>query len=191
MTGAVFALLGIVGGMLYGSLTNAGCVAGVTIGALIGAEICSVVGAFMVLGAAFTESVKWGLIYLFVPFGQLVYIIQFWNEARRGFLLSVIGGSIGLVAFLLFVVIAVTTGAGNTLVPQPAPPAGGMPMPDAPVGMGAPPAGAPAGAPATASPAAQRRPWQPRVILVCVSAEVETARMADRVGVAGQRFASV
>ncbi len=187
LMGAVFALLGIVGGMLYGALTSVGVPAGVAFGALIGGELCAFVGGVHLIIAAFTESVVWGLLYLFVPFANLVYIIMHWNEARRGFMICLVGGFIAGCSLVALVMIGVTM--GGEPVPQAAPPAGTVQMPGAPGGVAAPPA-ALAGVLATAAPAAQRRPLGSRETLVCLSREVEPVLIAGIGGDTGQRSAS-
>jgi len=63
--------------------------------ALIGA-IVAVVGSIMVMIAAFRISVWWGLANLFVPFASLVFLFKHWQEAKNGFLLSLLGS---LIAF--------------------------------------------------------------------------------------------
>jgi len=49
------------------------------------------VGAFIVLVAAFKESVWWGLGSLFVPIIWLIFVIVHWARAKKGFLLQLAG----------------------------------------------------------------------------------------------------
>lgn len=51
---------------------------------------------------AFRQSVLWGLASLFVPCAQLVFVVQFWQRAKRPFLLAL--GSLG--AFVVTAVLA-------------------------------------------------------------------------------------
>jgi hypothetical protein len=50
-----------------------------------------VVGSVMLLWAAFSESLLWGLGCLFVPFVGLIFIVKHWSVAKRGFLVQVVG----------------------------------------------------------------------------------------------------
>jgi hypothetical protein len=45
----------------------------------------------MFLVAAFRESLLWGLAILFLPFAGLVFLIMHWSEARRGFMVQLLG----------------------------------------------------------------------------------------------------
>jgi glutaredoxin len=49
------------------------------------------VGAILMLIAAFRESLAWGLGSLLVPFVSLIFAIAHWAEAKRGFLLQLLG----------------------------------------------------------------------------------------------------
>ena len=60
--------------------------------ALIGlGGIVMLVGAIMMLVAAFKTSVVWGLCYLFVPFAALVFICTHWQESKKGFFIWLAG----------------------------------------------------------------------------------------------------
>ncbi|MFT3866866.1 MAG: hypothetical protein QM715_00075 [Nibricoccus sp.] len=60
-----------------------------------------VVGGFVFLVAAFRESVLWGLACLFVPVVQLFFLVIHWHEAKKGFMLQLIGlGIMVLVAII-------------------------------------------------------------------------------------------
>lgn len=50
-----------------------------------------IVGSILLLVAAFRVSLGWGLASLLVPFAGLVFIPVHWAEARRGFLVSLVG----------------------------------------------------------------------------------------------------
>src|SRR5687768_12852977 len=49
------------------------------------------IGGILMLVAAFRQSIVWGLVSLFVPFGNLVFLVLHWTKARTGFLTSVAG----------------------------------------------------------------------------------------------------
>ena len=53
--------------------------------------ITLVVGAIMLLVAAFSESILWGLGCLFIPLVPLVFICMHWSEAKRPFLIKLAG----------------------------------------------------------------------------------------------------
>ncbi len=53
--------------------------------------LASLIGGVLLLVAAFRQHVGWGLATLFVPFAGLVFVAMHWTEARRGFLLQVMG----------------------------------------------------------------------------------------------------
>ncbi len=49
------------------------------------------IGGILMLVAAFRQSIVWGLVTLFVPFGNLVFLVVHWAKARTGFLTSLAG----------------------------------------------------------------------------------------------------
>lgn len=81
----VFVLLGGVGGMLYGALTDAGVGKGVLIGTVMGISLASSATGISLLVAAFSESVGWGLLVWFVPFAVFIFISKFWEKTRKFF----------------------------------------------------------------------------------------------------------
>jgi len=62
----------------------------------LGVGACvAMVGAILLLVAAFRQSIVWGLVALFVPFfGGVVYTCVHWAEARAGFLANILGTGI-------------------------------------------------------------------------------------------------
>ena len=50
-----------------------------------------IVGGFMFLIAAFREGVLWGLACLCVPVVQVFFLIVHWQEARKAFVIQLIG----------------------------------------------------------------------------------------------------
>lgn len=65
------------------------CVALYALGGLIAA-----VGGIWLLVVAFRVSVVWGLGSLFVPFVSLAFVMVHWAEAKRAFLVQLVGGMI-------------------------------------------------------------------------------------------------
>jgi hypothetical protein len=53
--------------------------------------VLTVVGGFWVLIVAFRTGLLWGLGCLFIPFVELIFVVTHWEEAKRPFLLQVIG----------------------------------------------------------------------------------------------------
>lgn len=76
-------------------------IAGMIIGLVV-----SIVGSLMWLFAAFRESVLWGLACVVIPFASLVFLIKYWDSAKRGFLVSMSGTVIVLVSGLLGALVA-------------------------------------------------------------------------------------
>jgi len=52
------------------------------------ASIAMMVFGIQILIKAFQESVWWGLGYILVPFVSLIYIVMFWDDAKKPFLYS-------------------------------------------------------------------------------------------------------
>ncbi len=48
---------------------------------------------------AFQESVAWGLGCLFVPFVSLIFVIQYWQESKRPFLIGLATSVLGVLCF--------------------------------------------------------------------------------------------
>ena len=68
---------------------------------------------------AFQESVVWGLVYLFLPFGALAFMLTRWDRTWRPFVLN-LNALIGAIFFLLapafFVKRVDPTEVGSTMV---------------------------------------------------------------------------
>ncbi len=69
---------------------------------LVLSAIVSLVGSVMFAVAAFRVSVVWGLLVLFVPFAGLFFLVKYWAQAKRGFLVGLAGSAVALVGFLAF-----------------------------------------------------------------------------------------
>ncbi len=52
--------------------------------------IISIVYSIILIIESFKTSVIWGLVYLFVPFGALIFIIVHWDKAGSPFLKSLL-----------------------------------------------------------------------------------------------------
>lgn len=65
--------------------------------------LLSLVGGVMLVVAAFRVSAMWGLIVLLVPFGALVFVVMYWEDAKRGFFVGLAGTGAAAIAFFAFV----------------------------------------------------------------------------------------
>jgi hypothetical protein len=69
---------------------------------LVLSAIVSLIGSVLFAVAAFRVSVVWGLLVLFVPFAGLFFLVKYWAQAKRGFLVGLAGSAVALVGFLAF-----------------------------------------------------------------------------------------
>jgi len=65
--------------------------AALSIFALVTGWVIAFVGGIMFLVVAFRESVLWGLAVLFIPFASLVFLIKYWSEVKKAFMLQLLG----------------------------------------------------------------------------------------------------
>jgi thiol-disulfide isomerase/thioredoxin len=65
---------------------------------LVIGSLVSVAGGIMLIVAAFSVSVLWGLAVLFLPLAGLVFLIMHWAEARKAFLINLGGVLICLIS---------------------------------------------------------------------------------------------
>jgi phage FluMu protein Com/Zn ribbon nucleic-acid-binding protein len=79
----VFLVMGLIGGMLYSAVQGADMGAALLTGGLYGCYVSLVIAQINLIAAGFKESVGWGLIILFVPFGVVVFAVRFWEAARK------------------------------------------------------------------------------------------------------------
>lgn len=49
---------------------------------------------------AFQESVAWGLGSVFIPFVSLIFVIQFWQETKRPFLIGLAASAVSVLCFV-------------------------------------------------------------------------------------------
>lgn len=59
-------------------------------------SVLAITGACQFIRAAFREGRAWGLCCFFIPFAKLLFLIFHWEEAKRPFLMYVIGLGIAL-----------------------------------------------------------------------------------------------
>ena len=56
--------------------------------------VLSLAGGIIGIAQSFSESLVWGLLYLFVPFASLVFLIKFWKQRewlRKATYMSIVG----------------------------------------------------------------------------------------------------
>jgi hypothetical protein len=58
---------------------------------LVVGMVLAFAGGLWLLIVAFRQSILWGLAYMFVPFAALVFIIVHWQEAKKPFLVLLLG----------------------------------------------------------------------------------------------------
>jgi len=71
---------------------------------VIAGLLLSLVGGVIGIAQSFSESIVWGLLYLFVPFASLVFLIKFWGErewVRKSFFMSLGGMALVIVGSLI------------------------------------------------------------------------------------------
>jgi DNA-directed RNA polymerase subunit RPC12/RpoP len=110
--------LGLIGGMIYGAVTDAGIYKGIMIGTFIGIELAALIAQIALIIAGFTESPVWGLIVWFVPFGFIVFIANHWIQTRK----LLFQWLTPIVALVILAIVFFATG-GPEMFPPPQPPA--------------------------------------------------------------------
>ena len=82
----VFCLLGFVGGMLYGSLTQEGTSKGIVTGLLIGSGLACFAVFTNFVKEGFGDSPKWGILnFLFHPIAGLIFVSKNWEYRQSLF----------------------------------------------------------------------------------------------------------
>lgn len=66
----------------------------------------AIVYGIQILILAFSESILWGLCYLFVPFASLVFLVMYWDQTKSPFLKSLIA--------IPFLILGAALGSSNT-----------------------------------------------------------------------------
>ena len=161
----VFGLVGLVGGMLYGSFTDAGTTKGIVGGMLIGMILSWIVAHINGIKDGYQDSAMWGSLNLIPIIPGFIFVSKNWEYRQTLFfqylfsILSVIGMIIAAFAVEVLPIRYSESAAA---------PAGGAPAAGAPGGMQnqmmpgqmGPPGGAPGGPPGGA-PGQMMAPGQP------------------------------
>jgi hypothetical protein len=116
---AVCILIGLVGGMLYGALTDAGVPKGILFGTLVGIQIAALPAGIGVLIAAFSESIGWGLLVWFVPGAVFYFFAKHWEKTRKLFFQNIVV----IVAMVFWYIAFFVMGGPTMMSPQGAAPA--------------------------------------------------------------------
>lgn len=111
----VCALLGTVGGMLYGALSSAGVGPGIIAGTWIGLEIAGLITGIAIISTAFRVSIGWGFIVWLVPFGVVVFVIKHWEMSRK----LVFQWLATVVLLIILVIVTIAVGVSAMSAPQP------------------------------------------------------------------------
>jgi hypothetical protein len=153
-------------------------VVGLGIFLIVIAGLVSLAGSFLFVAAAFRVSLTWGLLVLFVPFAGLVFLVKFWSQAKRGFLISLAGSGLILIAYLVLIVgLASRVKAQSAQLASQAPAGTRQPRVAAPA-----PAKAPPSPTVSASSAAIRRPLPELPFEDVDPAEVKPRDLARHMG---------
>lgn len=83
MVPLVCILLGLIGGMLFGSLTDVGVPKGILAGTFCGLYLAALINSISFIVEGFRESVLWGFMVWFVPFAVFVFISLHWERTRK------------------------------------------------------------------------------------------------------------
>ena len=151
----VFGLIGLVGGMLYGTLTDAGPMKGILLGMAIGSILAAIAAWFICVKAGFQDSPMWGFLNLFChPVSSIIFASNDWKE-RQVYCFQAVNSIVICVvlvicAFAFDAVPLMTSTSGDS---QPAAAQGGQPplnpgMPNPGMMPGGGPSGPPSGPPA-------------------------------------------
>ncbi len=130
----ILLVVGVAGGVVYGSLnSDLGMFGGMAWGLILGPCFAGGVARLMIIGAGFQESPLWGLIVWFVPFGELIFLVKFWEQGRPAFMTGVFAAAFMMVIFPIIIISGIFA-KGGAAQQQDAPPAaiapadaGGMP----------------------------------------------------------------
>ncbi|WP_373650400.1 hypothetical protein [Schlesneria sp. DSM 10557] len=152
----VFCLLGLVGGMLYGSLTEAGVPKGIMTGLWMGVSFAGIAVWINFVKEGFADSPVWGILnLLFHPISGLIFVSKNW-EYRQGLffqwlvnLLVYIPVFIGAIAFEAVAIMKSGDAGSSGAAPQMMQPGQMMPprqmMPPGQMGPGGMPGPMPGG----------------------------------------------
>lgn len=101
MVPLVCILMGLIGGMLFGALTDAGVPRGILAGTFCGLYLAVLINSISFIVEGFRESVLWGFMVWFVPFAIFVFIGLHWERTRKLVfqLVTIIIAFIGLAIF--------------------------------------------------------------------------------------------
>ncbi len=125
----VFALIGVVGGMLYGTLTDVGVPNGIVTGMLIGLTLAWITSYFNGVKEGFLDSQMWGFLNMIPIISPFIFVSKLW-EYRQPLFFQIL---LSLIAEIAIVVTAYVMGvypftSSDAAGQQQAPPAAGQQM---------------------------------------------------------------
>ena len=125
----VFALIGVVGGMLYGTLTDVGVPNGIVTGMLIGLTLAWITSYFNGVKEGFLDSQMWGFLNMIPIISPFIFVSKLW-EYRQPLFFQIL---FSLIAEIAIVVTAYVMGvypftSSDAAGQQQAPPAAGQQM---------------------------------------------------------------
>lgn len=83
MVPLVCILMGLIGGMLFGALTDVGVPRGIIAGTFCGLYLAALINSISFIVEGFRESVMWGLLVWLVPFAIFAFIGMHWERTRK------------------------------------------------------------------------------------------------------------
>jgi DNA-directed RNA polymerase subunit RPC12/RpoP len=125
----VFALIGVVGGMLYGTLTDVGVPKGIVTGMLIGSTLAWIASYFNGVKEGFQDSQMWGFLNLIPIVPAFVFVSKQW-EYRQPLFFQMLFSLIAEIAIVItaFVMGVYPFSSSDAAGQSPAPPAAQTPM---------------------------------------------------------------
>ncbi|TWU14450.1 hypothetical protein CA54_32960 [Symmachiella macrocystis] len=95
-------VFGAVFGLIFGLVsTETSVLSGIGSGILMAGLLVALTGRIMILIASFNDSVIWGVIVLWVPFGEFAYLAMNFNDAKWPVAIQFIGGFYLAIGFVL------------------------------------------------------------------------------------------
>ncbi|MFO0917710.1 MAG: hypothetical protein U0872_05270 [Planctomycetaceae bacterium] len=127
LTSLVITLIGVIGGMLYGTLSDIGVAKGVTWGIFFGGALTAGGASIGLRKVAFDVSPVWGLLIFFSPFmlgiPSIIFLIQEWEDGRQYFFQWLLGLLLMTVMWPILIIIGASPWQGIPAQFPSAPPA--------------------------------------------------------------------
>lgn len=119
----VITLIGLIGGMLYGALTDLGVMKGLAWGLYYGGALSAGGANIGMIIAAFQVSPVWGLLIFFSPcmlgIPWIMFLVQEWEDARQHFFQWVMGTLVMLIMLPILIMMGAWFPLGDANLPPP------------------------------------------------------------------------